>query len=119
MADLQQEIADLRDATREAHEAIKDLRQIMREAREIRADVVLLATTSAEEVVDPVIVAALERYQATIATAIESATTAVYARFDIIADLLLGETKKQRRRYGESLPETAAKIAEIRGAQDA
>ncbi len=96
---------------REAHEVMKDLRQTMRDAGRIRADVALLAKTAAEDVVDPVIASTLETYQATIAAAIESATEAVYARFDTIADLLLGETKSQRRRHGESLPETAARIA--------
>lgn len=99
------EVEELREVVREAHGAIKDLTRLIKEAREVIEDI---ETTAAREVgarISRAIEIGLESYKDTIITATESASEAVYARFDGLAAMLLGETKGQRRKHGASLAE--------------
>jgi hypothetical protein len=102
-----EDVEALRAATREAHEAIKDLRSVLRDAEQTRTQ--LLAT--AEEVftarIEAQVAAGLTEYRDTITAAIESATAAVYRRFDRVADLLLGESREAQRRGEPTLTDYA------------
>jgi hypothetical protein len=95
------ELAELKQATREAHEAIKDLRTVLAEARVFQAE--SLAAQVDTKVHDQV-ADGLARYQGTLAKAVDDATAAVFRRFDTIVANLLGHddgtsTEEALRRF--------------------
>lgn len=101
----QDDIAALKAVTREAHEAIKDLRAVIREANQAKEELLLRLTATWEHGVDAVVKQGLESYQATLAKAIEDAQKRVNDRFDRLADLMLGEDPRTRRKGEPSLEE--------------
>lgn len=99
------DLAALREATRQAHEAIKDLTTATRQARAVVEEVARVAGEQVDERINVALVAGLDELQVAMKTAIENSTTAVFARFDTIADTLMGETRKDRRAGKPSLPD--------------
>lgn len=106
----EEEVAALKAATREAHEAIKDLRAEIRKAKIAQEALLDRLTEAWTDGVDLVIKEGLESYRETIEQAIASAQQAVYARFDQVADVLLGEDRATVRKGDESLVDTAKRI---------
>lgn len=111
----EEEAEALREVVREAHAAIKDMTRVLREMRDVRAEIEAAAAKAFGDHMQEQVAAGLAEYRASIDAAIESATTAVYARFDTIADLMLGESAAQRRKGETPLIEHAQRIAEARG----
>jgi hypothetical protein len=107
------EIAALRQATREAHEALADLRREMKAAEQLRADLATTAEVSVTEQVVPFVQKGLEEFGVELKKAIDIGTEAVYARFDELGDLLLGEDKVSRRKGLRSLPQLAEEKARL------
>lgn len=81
---------ELKEIIRQAHEVLGDLKRTMREARD-------LIESYTEEKVTPVLeqrtADALEEYAGQITRATQSATDAVYDRFDTICNIMLGKGK--------------------------
>lgn len=92
------EVAELREATREAHEAMSDMKRLMKEVREVIGELRAAAHVEVDEMITEEVRKGLDAYKAVLDKAIETATESVYARFDKIGDLILGEdslTKKK------------------------
>jgi heme oxygenase len=104
------EVAELRAATREAHEVLKDLRRTVKEAMQFRAAMEHAAQVSVDEQVKAVVEKGLDDYGRALKLAIDDATRLVYKRFDRLADILLGEDKATKRRGKPSLPELSREL---------
>jgi len=96
--------AELRAAVREAHEVVKDLRSLIHEGRELVGQIEAAAEATVDERIKSAVAVGLSNFQTQLNTSVEEATQAVFARFDKLADTLLGETKAEQRR-GRSLPQ--------------
>lgn len=113
MSDPAKDLADLRAATREAHETIQSLRSVIKEGREVVALIEDAGRQTVEDRIDHQVAAGLARYGDSITTAIDNAQAAVDKRFDTLADILLGETKAERRK-GETLTDLAQRAVDRR-----
>lgn len=111
---IEEEVVDLRQATREAHEAMQGMRDLIREVKAVTAEARTVADEVFSERMSAQVEAGLASYRESINTAIENATQAVYARFDTITDLMLGESKGQRREGLTPLSEYATQIGQER-----
>lgn len=111
LAQLDRRVAAVKEATREANEAIQGLREIMREAKRYKKDIEEATQKAVDERVSEAVAIGLEAFNEALGKAIDGATEKTYARFDELTALLLGETKSQRRRLGESLPEMIERTA--------
>jgi hypothetical protein len=101
MTDTDAEIAALKEATREAHEAIQGMKLARRD---------LLATMAEvrEEInsrIEKCLVAELGNLTAAVQENIDLATAKVFQRFDTLADELLGEGWRHRKKGDPSLPD--------------
>lgn len=105
MSDTERDLAALRAATREAHEAIQDLRAATREARAVLAEIEQAAARTVDERMGEQVQRGLAEYTDAVSRAIDDASQAVYHRFDTMADILLGETDAERRRGKPSIPD--------------
>jgi hypothetical protein len=90
---LAAELAAVRQASRELHETIQHAKQTRREL--LRA--VEAISPTVDEMIEKEVAEGLARYQEALEDAITRSTQAVYARFDRIVDILLGEYGKGRR----------------------
>jgi phosphoenolpyruvate-protein kinase (PTS system EI component) len=104
------EVAALRAATREAHEAIKDLRAVIREAKEVKEKLGVEMTDVWDNGMREVVSTGLAEYNTTIKRAIDEATQAVFDRFNVLADRLLGVDKGTRRRGEFSIEELVRRV---------
>lgn len=105
------EIAALKAATRQAHETIQELRTVIREARDLLNQLGPAAEAAVDEHLAPVVEKSLEDWAEHSTKFINQAEERINARFDQIADILLGETKRDRRRGEPTLSEYAEHIA--------
>lgn len=92
-ADLDAQLAQVREVVREAHGAVRDLRQAMRDARGV------LESLDASRIA-PAVDAELRRMRATMQEATEEAVSLVFARFDQLTNLLLTGSKNGRGKAG-------------------
>lgn len=106
MPTVDEDIAALRAATREAHEAVQALKQAKRDLESTFERL----KDGIDSRISEEVKAGLERYYDALNPAIDKATAAVYKRFDTIADILLGEDAKAR---GLSLIEHAQRVAQV------
>lgn len=104
-----EEAEELRGLVSEAHEAMRDLTRIMREMRALRDEMETLVKTRFEEQMADAVSAGLESYKSSLDKAIGAATDATFARFDTIADELLGEGWRHRKQGDPSLTEMVKK----------
>jgi hypothetical protein len=110
--DLERDIAALKEATREAHEAIRDARQVKKELEDALREIPKRISDLVADLITTSTETQLAGYNDIIQQAIEAATDAVTHRFQTIADILLGEDKKTRKRGTPSLVDYAKRIAE-------
>lgn len=93
-----EEAEELKGLISEAHAAIKDIRAEQRglfilrgllqdDLRKVRSEL----SSIAEEQIGEQVKTGLDEYKASLDSAIEAATEAVYKRFDGLADILMGE----------------------------
>jgi Sec-independent protein translocase protein TatA len=106
------EADDLREAAREAHSAMKDMRALMREAEKVmgtleqRVEELRKAVhNEVDTQIANVVKEGLDEYGKTMDQAIKDGTNAVYRRFDLIYDLLMGKSPSQKRKYEYDLEE--------------
>lgn len=103
------EITQLREATREAHEAaqaIKEQRTLLKQ----EADAVL---DRIDDWVTERVTTELSRLTEAVGKAIDSATVGVYKRFDTIAEILLGEDARSKRSGYPSLTKYAERVRDL------
>ena len=103
----EEEIAALKQATREAHEARSDLQLVIKEAKKYFEEEL---KDKAETIIKMHVTLGLQEYSRDIKTAIDKATQAVYNRFDKIVDTMLGEDKASKRQGRPSIPELMKKV---------
>lgn len=108
-----EEAAELRAATREAHEAMRDMRVLLEECRAITVEMATIVKVEIDGWMGEQVRKGLEDYNGTMLSAIDGATEAVYQRFDNLVRILCAGTKSQQRKEGESIP---AKLAKLMGA---
>ena len=108
-----EEAAELRAATREAHEAMQDMRILLEECRAITVEMATIVKVEIDGWISDQVKAGLADYNDTMLGAIDDATEAVYNRFDVLVRILCEGTKAQQRKEGESIP---AKLALLFGA---
>lgn len=99
------DVAALREATREAHEALKDLRLATRVARDVIAEVKAVAGEQVDERIREALAKGLEELSTSVKAACDESTDRVFARFDTITATLLGEDKRTRRQGKPSIAE--------------
>lgn len=109
---MSSEVEELKEATRRAHEAIKDLKLIIRETKEVGDEVRKLIHDEIHTRIDKEVARGLGEYKSTISDAIEDATDRITKRFDYLAELLMGEDKKSKRKGLKAIPEYVEEIAE-------
>jgi LPS O-antigen subunit length determinant protein (WzzB/FepE family) len=102
------EVAELREATRQAHEALKDLRLAVKEAVKLKDSIEQAAQVAMDERIAPAVEKGLEEFRESLKKAIDTGTEAVFHRFDTVADTLLGEDRATRRQGKPSIPEMFA-----------
>ena len=102
-----EEVEQLRQATREAHEAMKDMRLLMRDARVLIAEIHEAASQDVHQIVGVFVRQGMDAHQKAIEDAIEDGTTLVYKRFAEIGDILMGEDRGSKR-SGNAIKELAA-----------
>lgn len=102
------EIQQLKQMTREAHEAIQELHALLKQVQQLQAEVLVTASIVFKEQIEKQVSDSLEAYQDSMLKAVETGTQAVYDRFDKLGNILLGETKTARR-SGKSIPDLIRK----------
>lgn len=110
-------VAELREATAEAHGVMKDLRRLLREIRAAEAEVVELLATTFEAEVGEVVKKGLDQYASEIKEHTDRASDAVLERFDQMASILIGETAKELQ-SDATLEEIAFAVAGVRAYHD-
>lgn len=91
------ETEQLRQATREAHEAMKDMKALMRDCRVLIAEVETVAAKQVDRRIREAIEYGLAVHMTAIQDAIGDSEKMIYERFGKIADILLGEDRNARR----------------------
>lgn len=87
-------VGELRQATREAHEAMKDMRALLTMMKDVREDLLKVTAEVFEERMDAEVKRHLEEYSASMTENIDRSTQAVYDRFDRLARIMLGKGTK-------------------------
>lgn len=108
-----QVLTDLRQATREAHEAIRDLRKDISAARELRKK--FLAAPELDEQLGRLVEQGLKAYDAGLKSAIKTAEKKMYNRFDILAAICLGEDPESVKTGETSLPDLLREFIATKG----
>ncbi len=101
----EQKLIELRFATREANEVLAELKQTLKALQKERSVIERLILNGFDELIRDQVAESLKTYQVSVDQAIKNATDAVFARFDQLSALLLGETKDRKRRGQMSIPE--------------
>lgn len=117
MADIEKDLDALREATRVAHEATKDLKAAIKEARSVIAEIKAEAEIQVSERLEAAVKSGLAELDSSIEKAIEDSTDRVYARFDKIADILTGETKKDKQKGEPSMADLAKQVVDKRNGE--
>ena len=115
LSELPQQLTELRDLIRQAHEATSDLRAVLREARAVRDSLPAAAEKAVSEQLGAEVNEGLRSFQTALHKAIDSGTDAVFRRFDGIEKLLLGEDPKSVREGRPSIPQVLETIAAVEG----
>ena len=115
LSELPQQLTELRDLIRRAHEATSDLRAVLREARAVRDSLPAAAEKAVTEQLSAEVNEGLRSFQSALDKAIDSGTDAVFKRFDGIEALLLGEDRESVRAGKPSIPQMLETIAAVEG----
>jgi hypothetical protein len=102
------EAEDLRQATREAHEAMKDMKLLMRDVRVVIAELHEAAGTDVRDLLDSAVKAGMQAHKDAIGDAIEEGTKMVFRRFAELGEAMLGEDRAGKRN-GSAIKELAQK----------
>lgn len=113
MPTTDEEVARLKEATREAHEALKDLNVMIQMAKATVKELNACVEEALSDGIDKQVKQGLDEYKASLSAAIDGATEAVYKRFDLIADILTGEDKASKRAGKPSIPDLVRRRAQV------
>lgn len=113
MPTTDEEVARLKEATREAHEALKDLNVMIQMAKATAKELNACVEEALNDGIGKQVQEGLDEYKESLAAAIDGATEAVYKRFDQIADILTGEDKQSKRAGKPSIPDLVRRRAQI------
>lgn len=113
MPTTDEEVARLKEATREAHEALKDLNVMIQMAKATVKELNACVEEALNDGIGKQVQEGLDEYKESLAAAIDGATEAVYKRFDQIADILTGEDKQSKRAGKPSIPDLVRRRAQI------
>jgi hypothetical protein len=116
MPTTDEEVAALKEATREAHEAMKDLNMLIQLAKATVKELNAAVSEALEEGIGKQVQEGLDAYKDSLGNAIDTATESIYKRFDMIADLLLGEDKQSKRAGKASIAELVEKKVRVENA---
>jgi flagellar biosynthesis chaperone FliJ len=105
LVQLDKKLEAIKSETRKANEAIQGLREVMREAKQYREELESAAQEAVDTRVSDAVATGLESFKEALDKAIEEGTQRTYGRFDELTNLLLGDTKSQKRRGEFSLTE--------------
>jgi hypothetical protein len=105
------DLAAVKAAVRELHELLQEAKDVKRQLHEeIEAGVAAVS-----ELVDMAVAVQLERMGNSVEEAVREGTARVNKRFDTLADVLLGEDTKGRKKHGGlTLLEVAERVRDIR-----
>jgi len=111
----------LQELIAEAHRVMKDLTHLLRDVRKaedsLRDAVEDELTKNLSTQVDGITASYLATYGNAIMEAIDGATKEVHTRFELLADILVGETKTNKR-TGRSLEDTVRDALKVTGEKD-
>jgi len=102
------DLAALRAATREAHEAIKDARIVIRELHDATADTVALLAIGVDGLITAAVRAGLDRYAEVLSEQTQRGVEAINARYDAVAEEAIGMIKRDAEHLAQLLDETEA-----------
>lgn len=105
---------ELRELVRDAHGAIKDMRKLLKELDEQRKETEKALETKVDERVGPLLEENLNHLAGQFKKFCDQSEERIYARFDQLGDILLGEDKQSKRKGERSLPEIAKDISTLR-----
>ena len=115
LSELPQQLTELRDLIKRAHEATSDLRAVQREARAVRDSLPAAAEKAVSEQLGAEVKEGLDSFGKELDKAIDAGTDAVFRRFDRLEKMLLGEDPKAVRAGKPSIPQLLGVIAEAEG----
>jgi len=95
---VDEKIAQLKAATREANEAIQGMREAQRDGKKLLEEIKVAAEKSVDEYMDPAVEKAIQGLNEATSEAMANATQQVFASFDEIKELLLGQNRANLRR---------------------
>jgi hypothetical protein len=93
---------ELKMTIREANESLKEIKRAIKEGEKLLESVDVMVKAKFDTLIEAQVIEKLASYDESMKEAVENGTNAVYRRFDLIADILLGETNR-RKRDGESI----------------
>jgi hypothetical protein len=96
---------ELREASREAHEATKDLRAAMRDGKQLLQEIRSAAKMAVDEALKPEIERHVKELSDSVKKTTDLATQDVFKRYDTIVEMLMGEDRASRRQGKPSVPE--------------
>ena len=102
----------LQELITEAHQVMKDLRVLLRQCQLATEILETRARAAVDEEIGTIVKESLDTYGVAMSEAINKAEQAVFARFDELGALLLGETKRAMRQ-GDTLEDQAAMVRKI------
>lgn len=105
---------ELRELVRDAHGAIKDMRKLLKEFEDFRKEAEKELNKQVDEQVGPIVEENLNYLTGQFKKFCEQSEERIYARFDQLGDILLGEDKQSKRKGERSLPEIAKDISTLR-----
>lgn len=114
LAQLDNKLATIKEATREANESIQGVREVMRDAKKYREELETFTQKIVDERVAEAVAIGLESFKESLDAALEGATKATYGRFDQLSELLLGEDKASRRKGIQTLPEVIMERVDVK-----
>ena len=98
MSDPREDVDNLIVRTREAHETLQELKRVQKEveasikvAEAVKVQMMAATAAVVNDAIEESISIGLESYMGAIQKAIDDATDAVYERFDLITEAILGE----------------------------
>lgn len=107
-ADQKLELLD--KALKDANIVLADFKSTIREGKKLLADIDKVVASQVGDKVETVVADHIARLGEATQKAIEDAEKGVYARFDQVQAILLGEDKQSRREGRKSIPELMAEL---------
>jgi Sec-independent protein translocase protein TatA len=105
---------ELRELVRDAHGAIKDMRKLLKEFEDYRKEAEVALQKQVDEHVGPLLEENLNHLTVQFKKFCDQSEERIYARFDQLGDILMGEDKQSKKKGERSLSQIAEDIATLR-----